>query len=239
MDVIGKGGVRIFFSVPNIFTLLNIAFGFLGLYFCILEDFKLAFLCIFLAIVSDGLDGFIARKLNAVSDFGRELDSLCDMVSFGVTPAVMFLMSMGNGVPIVLSLFVAIIYVAFGSLRLARFNIYGSKEFFEGLAIPAAAFFECLVVICIAPLSPFASIVLTMVTAILMISTIRFPSMKTREGVRAIGVAILVGIAYFIAFSLYIPGIMESIEAIAYWIMFSIMMSYITTSPMIFGLLGG
>jgi len=187
--------------------------------------------------MSDGIDGFIARKLNAVSELGKELDSLCDQVSFGVTPAVMLVSSLMNSEFIVMGIIAAIIYSGFGALRLARFNIYGSKEFFEGLAIPAAAFFECLVILCILPLNEIVCIVLTIIIAILMISSVAFPSAKTRTGVQTIAMSLAIGMIYFLIFVIIMPSILASTIKIALWGLFSIMLSYVTASPIIFAVI--
>ncbi len=234
MDSHGKGGVSIFFTIPNLFTLLNLGFGFLGLYYAILGRLLDAFIFVLLAIIADGLDGFIARKLKATSEIGRELDSLCDQVSFGVTPAIMLISAVLDSEYIIFALIAGAIYSGFGALRLARFNIYGSKEFFEGLAIPAAAFFECLVILCILPLNEIACIILTVATAVLMISSIAFPSAKTRAGIKTIAISIAVGAIYFLIFIAIIPSILASTIGTILWGLLSIMLSYVTTSPIIF-----
>lgn len=233
MNEMRKGGVRLFLTIPNIFTLSNLGFGIVGLYFAMTRNFLYAFLFVFLAIISDGLDGFVARKLKATNEFGKELDSLCDQVSFGVTPAVMLISCIENPNVFYFGLIVAIIYSAFGALRLARFNIYGSKEFFEGLAIPAAAFFTGLVVLCINPISNSLCILLFLLAAILMISTIAFPSAKTRIGIKTICISIIIGLIYFSIF--YTIGLIaQDIIWIILWLLLSIMLSYLTTSPPIF-----
>ena len=104
-------------------------------------DYENAAVAIFFAMVLDGLDGRIARMTNTTSKFGEEYDSLADMVSFGVAPAlVVFSWGLGN-----LGKFgwsAAFIYVACAALRLARFNTQidaADKNYFTGLASPAAA----------------------------------------------------------------------------------------------------
>ena len=73
----------------NAITLINIFFGSLSLVYTLDREFKWAALFIFLAVLMDGLDGRVARKLEISSEMGRELDSLCDLVSFGVAPALL------------------------------------------------------------------------------------------------------------------------------------------------------
>lgn len=127
--------------IPDFVTSLNLVCGIIGVIFAFKARFDLAFYCMLLAAVFDFLDGFAARALNAYSDMGKELDSLCDQVSFGVLPSVMLYSLMKScmfgetwycWIPLLISVFTA--------LRLARFNVNGSEfEGFQGLAAPACA----------------------------------------------------------------------------------------------------
>ncbi|MBQ8071301.1 MAG: CDP-diacylglycerol--serine O-phosphatidyltransferase [Bacteroidales bacterium] len=129
--------------IPNAITSMNLLCGVLGVIFTLLfpGGVKIGFILMLAASVFDFLDGFAARKLGAYSDMGKELDSLCDMVSFGVLPSVMMVMTMATKrgetswicfIPVVLAIFSA--------LRLAKFNIdTRQKETFVGLATPSAA----------------------------------------------------------------------------------------------------
>ena len=224
-----RGGIRIFFTIPNIFTLLNSVFGFLSILMAIRGSLLSAFILIVFAMISDGLDGLVARKLNAVTDLGRELDSLCDQVSFGVAPAVMLVVASNMNM---LAVAVAIIYACFGALRLARFNIYGSKEFFEGLAIPAAAFFSGITILCLADTRIHIAIVLVLLAAILMVSSIMFPSAKTRDGVEAISITVIIGIIMFITLLLVVPA--STMARVILWLIFSVSVSYVLASPLVF-----
>jgi CDP-diacylglycerol--serine O-phosphatidyltransferase len=129
------------YLLPNLFTTGGLFAGFYAIVAAFRGDFESAAIAIFVAMVFDGLDGRIARLTNTSSKFGAEYDSLADMVSFGVAPAlVMFSWGLGE-----LGKFgwsAAFIYVACGALRLARFNTQidtADKNFFTGLASPAAA----------------------------------------------------------------------------------------------------
>jgi CDP-diacylglycerol---serine O-phosphatidyltransferase len=129
------------YLLPNLFTTGGLFAGFYAIIAALRGDFESAAIAIFVAMVFDGLDGRIARLTNTSSKFGAEYDSLADMVSFGVAPAlVMFSWGLGE-----LGKFgwsAAFIYVACGALRLARFNTQidtADKNFFTGLASPAAA----------------------------------------------------------------------------------------------------
>ena len=125
--------------IPDLFTLGNLALGVTALFY-LLEgrgDFSISF--IFIAMVLDGLDGKLAVKLNTVSERGKQLDSLCDLVSFGVAPAAVFytlsLYVFGN-----LGFLVALLFPLAGAWRLARFNLLSAseKEDFMGLPITIA-----------------------------------------------------------------------------------------------------
>ena len=133
------------YLLPNLFTTGALFAGFYAVIAALRGDFESAPIAILAALVLDGLDGRIARLTNTQSKFGAEYDSLADMVSFGVAPAlVMFSFALGE-----LGKFgwsAAFIYVACAALRLARFNTQADtadKNFFTGLASPSAA---CIVV---------------------------------------------------------------------------------------------
>lgn len=128
--------------IPNLLTLGNIFSGFTAIIFISNYDFTNATLYIFMAAVFDVLDGIVARLLNATSEIGAELDSLCDAVSFGVAPSFMiykaFFFQYGN-----LGIILASLPALAGVLRLARFNVqlvtFEDKLYFKGMPIPAAA----------------------------------------------------------------------------------------------------
>src|SRR5210317_2565313 len=129
------------YLLPNLFTTGALFAGFYAVIAAMRGDFESASIAIFFAMVFDGLDGRVARLTNTSSKFGAEYDSLSDMVSFGVAPAlVMFSWALGG-----LGKFgwsAAFIYVACAALRLARFNTQidtADKNYFTGLASPAAA----------------------------------------------------------------------------------------------------
>jgi CDP-diacylglycerol--serine O-phosphatidyltransferase len=129
------------YLLPNLFTTGALFAGFYAVIAAMRGDFESASIAIFFALVFDGLDGRIARLTNTSSKFGAEYDSLSDMVSFGVAPAlVMFSWALGGLGKLGWS--AAFIYVACAALRLARFNTQidtADKNYFTGLASPAAA----------------------------------------------------------------------------------------------------
>ena len=124
--------------IPNMLTSLNLVLGMGSIISTFQGNFYQAAILIVLAMVADGLDGRVARFFNASSDFGKELDSLCDLVSFGVAPAILayaFYLKDFAEFGYVASVF----FATCGALRLARFNVNTSvvKGYFMGLPIPA------------------------------------------------------------------------------------------------------
>ncbi|RUO18443.1 CDP-diacylglycerol--serine O-phosphatidyltransferase [Aliidiomarina iranensis] len=129
------------YLLPNLLTTAGLFSGFYAIVASMNGSFELAAIAIFVAMVFDGLDGRVARLTNTQSEFGAEYDSMADIVSFGIAPALVAynwaLYDVGK-----LGWLAAFIFVAGGALRLARFNTSTStsdKKYFQGLAIPSAA----------------------------------------------------------------------------------------------------
>jgi len=118
-------------KVADIFTLINILFGLVAIFFAIRGDYTFAIISLLLAVVADYLDGKIARKLNQQNVFGKELDSLADTISFGVAPAIFGFSLIQTPLAIV----AFTIFLFCSVLRLARYNIMQAKESFEGMPI--------------------------------------------------------------------------------------------------------
>src|ERR1700759_4668737 len=107
--------------IPNAVTLGNIALGFFGMIAAARGHFEQSVLLLFFAALCDLADGKLARALNATSKFGMELDSLSDMVSFGVAPAVLMYLAVLH-TPGTVGAAIAIVYPLCGAIRLARYN---------------------------------------------------------------------------------------------------------------------
>ena len=128
--------------LPNILTLIGVCIGLSSIKFALDSKYEIAIIAIIFAALIDGLDGRIARLIKATSKVGKELDSLTDVISFGVAPAfIMYFWSLNN-----LGKFgwlLCLIYVVCVALRLARFNVHSNEEtswkdnFFEGVPSPA------------------------------------------------------------------------------------------------------
>jgi CDP-diacylglycerol---serine O-phosphatidyltransferase len=132
--------LRIVKFAPNIFTLSNLSCGVIALTFIVNHLPVISTLFVLLSTLFDFLDGRVARSLKVTSEFGVELDSLADVVSFGVVPAL----AVYEAVPYhVASIIALILFPIAGALRLARFNTRPTIGFFEGLPIPAAGLILC------------------------------------------------------------------------------------------------
>lgn len=173
------------YLLPNGITVCSMFAGLISILKSVEGDYVIAAWAIIIAGVFDGLDGWVARLTNTTSKFGVELDSLADVISFGVAPAVL-------GYTWALKPFgrfgfgVAFLFMACGALRLARFNVQKATEerkSFTGMPIPSAAATVSAMVIFYdhmawqADKSRFVFITMTVV-ALLMVSTLRFHSLK-------------------------------------------------------------
>lgn len=179
-----KRGMYVY-ALPNFFTSMNLVLGFLSILAAVEGRVERACWTILLASIFDMLDGRVARLTNTTSKFGVEYDSLCDLVSFGVAPALMMyfaaLQPFGR-----LGVLAALIFALCGALRLARFNVMAEvlpKSYFQGLPIPMAST-TLVTAIFFAREIGFAIeknlffLLLTLSLGLLMVSTFKFPSFK-------------------------------------------------------------
>jgi CDP-diacylglycerol--serine O-phosphatidyltransferase len=208
------------FVLPNLFTVSSIFLGFYALVLCAgdatPQQLYQAALAIFFAQFFDAFDGRVARMTKTQSDFGVQLDSLADVVSFGAAPALLVykwaLAPLGFA-----GLFVSFSFAACGALRLARFNVLahrgdkGSSRFFVGLPIPLAA--GTIVALVIAHYRQFGSTtdpatrvpiaLVVVLLSFLMVSTIRYRTFKdlhlSARSLLAFGFVTLGGVAVGIA----------------------------------------
>ena len=173
--------------IPNLITLMSLIAGISSIKFSIQANWKLAVLMIMLAAFFDFFDGWMARKLKKSSQFGAELDSLSDFISFGLAPSLLinlcFTHELGR-IGWVISLF----YIVCAALRLARFNIENMKEqskVFYGIPSPAAAgvimiplYLNFIDQVQFTINYPLICAVLTNFAGIMMISRVPTPSVK-------------------------------------------------------------
>lgn len=171
------------YLIPSLFTVGNMLCGFASILHAVHGRLELAGWLIIIAGVLDGLDGRIARLTNSSSEFGREYDSLADVVSFGVAPAVLAF-QWGLGTAGRLGWAVAFLFLVAGSVRLARFNVKAhDRSFFAGLPIPAGA--GAVTVLVLAMPEPIttkawsvAALAFVLAVSLLMVSTVGYRSFK-------------------------------------------------------------
>lgn len=173
------------YLLPNLFTTAALFAGFYAIIAAMHGNFDSAAIAIFIAMVFDGMDGRVARLTNTSSAFGEQYDSLSDMVSFGLAPAlVMFSWSLHDLGK--LGWAAAFIYAACAALRLARFNTQigiVDKKHFVGLASPAAAAIIASIVWTwhnseMGELAAIPAALITALTGLLMVSNFRYSSFK-------------------------------------------------------------
>ena len=220
--------------LPNMLTLIGVCIGLTSIRFALDEKFEFAIIAIIFAALIDGLDGRIARLIKGTSKVGKELDSLTDMISFGVAPAfIMYFWKLNT-----LGRFgwlVCLIYVICVALRLARFNVNSNQDpswkdnFFEGVPSPAGGILVLTPLII--SLTDFNYIQLNydvlvpaffIITSLLLIS--KFPSYSLKKIViqRKATIFLLFGIVLFFGLLLIYPFNIIAISAIIYLLMLPI-----------------
>jgi len=220
--------------LPNMLTLIGVCIGLTSIRFALSGEFHLAIIAIIFAALIDGLDGRIARLIKGTSKVGKELDSLTDMISFGVAPAfIMYfwkLSSFGR-----LGWLLCLIYVICVALRLARFNVNSNQEpswrdnFFEGVPSPAGGILVLTPLIISLTDLNYININNNIVvpaffitTSLLLIS--KFPTFSFKKIViqRKATIFLLFGIILFFGLMLVYPFIMISLSAIIYLLLLPI-----------------
>ncbi|NKC12348.1 MAG: CDP-diacylglycerol--serine O-phosphatidyltransferase [Gammaproteobacteria bacterium] len=174
------------YLLPNLFTTAALFAGFYAIVMSVGERYEQAAIAIFVAMILDGADGRIARLTNTQSEFGAQYDSLSDIVSFGIAPALAIyqwaLAPLGK-----LGWLAAFFYAAATALRLARFNTQlgvADKRYFQGLPCPAAAAVVAgLIWVGVdhgmsGDVVIFTALAITVLTGALMVSNVRFNSFK-------------------------------------------------------------
>ena len=190
--------------LPNACTAANLFFGMLSILSTYESDFFYASVFILLALIADGLDGRVARALNAASELGKEMDSLCDLGSFGIAPAFLaysFCMSNFG----TLGKVSAIIFALCGMWRLARFNVNTNivHGFFMGLAIPAGGCIIATTTLLFLKMGihpeEFGLIypITVIIVAYLMVSHVHYPNFKGDGGEKIFLVAKIFAVAMF------------------------------------------
>ena len=218
------------YILPNIFTSLNIFFGFYSVIAAINGKYVAAALAIIIAAVFDLLDGKIARATHTTSKFGVEYDSLADLVSFGLAPGLMMylyaLKPLGR-----IGWLAAFLFMVCGALRLARFNTQVgtiSSDHFVGLPIPAAAAMNASTMLLWHrfgfAVEPYRLFILVMLYALafLMVSNIRYNSFKKAGLYHKMTFNVLVAAILILIFIAAQPSIA----------IFALSLSYVVSGPL-------
>lgn len=177
---------KLAFFLPNTFTALNMACGFIAIMLAMQTEFYKACLMIILGAIFDSVDGRVARLTGTQSAFGEQFDSMSDLISFGVSPALIYYYRFLSGTGR-LGMIVTFLFVLCGALRLARFNANIDKvssNYFQGLPIPGAA--TAIVGYILISLEfpkyfvyNYVNIPYIALYSLLMISNVPFPSFKS------------------------------------------------------------
>jgi CDP-diacylglycerol--serine O-phosphatidyltransferase len=223
------------YILPNLLTLTSMFLGFYSIIRSFNADYELAAWAIMAATIFDVLDGWVARITHTATRFGIELDSLADVISFGVAPGVLVytwtLQSFGR-----LGWLGSFFLVACAALRLARFNVQmgsAEKKHFTGLPTPASALVIATTVVAYEEIIQILEhlqlvrmanairmdywvLVLTFLLAGLMVSNITYHSLKEANLKQRRPFGILVGIAAFLAVVAYHPSIVLFLVSISY-----------------------
>jgi CDP-diacylglycerol--serine O-phosphatidyltransferase len=211
------------YFLPSLFTTAGLFFGFYAIIQATRGDFANAAIGILIAMIMDGLDGRVARWTNTASDFGKEYDSLVDLVAFGLAPGLIMyfwsLQYLGKA-----GWLIAFLYTAATALRLARFNTLTIKDnrYFYGIACPAAAAFVVFWVWNFHETGipgqsmTWTSALVTLLMAFLMVSNVKFRSFKDFDPKHKVPFFVLIAILGFIVLISFDPPRVLFLMALGY-----------------------
>ncbi|CAM3943286.1 CDP-diacylglycerol--serine O-phosphatidyltransferase [Lederbergia lenta] len=169
-DVIDNTVRKVKAQTANVLTLANLGLGSFAIIAGINGQLHLSVVFIFISALADRFDGMVARKLQIESDLGKQLDSMSDIISFGVAPALLLYQGALHlfGFP---GVFFTIFYMACGAFRLARFNVTENNGYFTGLPITASGCLLTLSYLFIPYLPSYLFIFISFILSLMMIST--------------------------------------------------------------------
>ncbi|MFB9329550.1 CDP-diacylglycerol--serine O-phosphatidyltransferase [Paenibacillus aurantiacus] len=188
-------------SIPSLFTVANLFLGIVAIILIFPENarYDLAAMMVIIAMLMDGVDGRVARALNAQSEFGKELDSLSDVISFGVAPAFIMYSVAFQELSAAPAWIITALFPICGALRLARFNVITSHAgYFIGLPIPAAGGVLATLALFHKEIPVVVLMVSTLVLSFLMVSTVKYPNFKKvgipRNAVWVVPIVVLISV---------------------------------------------
>jgi CDP-diacylglycerol--serine O-phosphatidyltransferase len=188
--------VLAYFNLPNAITLTGLVMGMVNIYLIMTGQFRLYYLLHYIISVMDSLDGFIAKKLNRITELGSELDSLCDAINFALVPALFAIGLCGFSLPIA---FGSAVYVTCGILRLGYYNITSEgkdTDGFIGVPTTIATMFSMVFTWFFGYLVPSLSFLVMpalLLMALLMIARFRTPGTNFARGL-----FVLIGFVFLI-----------------------------------------
>lgn len=182
--------------VPNGFTSINLGCGVLGIAFSANGLYSYAAICVLISLLADACDGRAARALGVSGPFGREFDSLADVVAFGVSPAFMMYCACFKGLGLI-GYVPLLVYSVLGAGRLARFNIMTTevKGYFQGLAIPTGGCLCATYILSGIQVPVYLLMGLMIVVAYLLVSEVPYPDFKGKGALTIQRLAIMLTVA--------------------------------------------
>ena len=218
--------MKSFIALSDIISLLNMASGFLSIICSINHQFSIAAILMIIAIMFDSSDGWVARKTNRQDElgFGKNIDSLSDIVSFGVAPAI-FLYSCINTTPgifQIIVILVSLLIVSCGILRLTRYNVIAGKidtTDFIGFPIPGMSLIMASLYLS-GLFHPYVALILGVVVSLIMISNIRYPKFDNIPliAISCILILLLILQIKIIVFGINIPALLLLLFCLYYLI---------------------
>ena len=218
--------MKSFIAVSDIISLLNMCSGFLSIISSINGNLELAAILMIIAIIFDSIDGWVARKTNRQDDwgFGKNIDSLSDVISFGVAPAI-FLYSSINTTPgfyQIIVLLVSLLIVICGVLRLTRYNVIAEKietKGFIGFPIPGISFI--LATFYLSGLfNPYVALLLSIVVSLLMVCNRQYPKFDNIPviAISAVLILLLILQVKLVIYNINLPAIILLLFCLYYLI---------------------
>lgn len=222
--------IKDYFSLPDLFSIFNAVFGFMAIILAMDGYLIISAQLILIAVIFDSIDGWVARKINRDDKlgFGKNMDSLCDVISFGVAPGI-FLYSATLSYDIrYINILVSLLIVICGILRLSRFNVISQigtpQDKFVGLPIPITAVVLASFYLTGMFREDIALLIMTIVS-LLMISTLEYPK------IRSIKTA---GLSLILILTVSLPqNIQISLMNIPAMILFILTMTFIIFMPIL------
>ncbi len=203
----------------DIITLINALLGFASVIMTSQGKTESALVLILVAVMADAADGAVARY-SGYGFLGANLDSLADVISFGVAPAALAFVSLSQN----FALFFAGLFLVCGILRLARFNVAGKKDGFEGIPITSGGFVVALFLLIrdYIPYFEYVFILLLVVLSLLMVSTIDYPKLKQPVILAPLALLLVFDIA---AFYMGYPDLVKKVSSLLFILIFAYILS--------------